>query len=259
MKHVFFDIDGTLWDFMSVIPDSAVSAIKQLQANGHKAYISTGRTRGYITKPNLLSIGFDGILSGCGTRLEKGEDVIYEYLIPREKATAAVDLVRSHGFRAILEGPEFLYMDYEDFKDDVYGKKVMRDLGDHLRSLSDNYGDWVISKFSCDMSGCDKEACYTELRKDFDVIEHNDIIAEMVPKGFNKGTGIKKFCELINIDIADTIAIGDGANDLDMFEAAGFSVAMGSGAEIAKNAADHITTGLKEDGIYNALKHLDLI
>lgn len=259
MKHVFFDIDGTLWDFMSVIPESAVRAIKMLQDNGHKAYISTGRTRGYITKPNLLSIGFDGILSGCGTRIETDGEVIYEYLIPGRKAVEAVDLIRSHGFRAILEGPQFLYMDYEDFKDDVYGKKVMRDLGDHLRPLSQNYGEWVISKFSCDMTDCDKEACYKKLSKDFDIIEHNETIAEMVPKGFNKGTGIKKLCELKGIDIKDTVAIGDGANDLDMFAAAGFSVAMGSGAEIARNAADYVTTGLKEDGIYNALKHLGLI
>ena len=259
MKHVFFDIDGTLWDYESVIPETTLSAIKMLQKNGHKAYISTGRTRGYITKPNLLGIGFDGILSGCGTRIELRDNVVYEYIIPDEQAVEAVNTVREYGFRAILEGPEYLYMDYDEFKDDPYGRKVMADLGDNMKPLTANFGKWRISKFSCDMSGCDKAPCYEILRNGFDIIEHNDVIAEMVPKGFNKGTGIKKLCDIEGINIEDTIAIGDGANDLDMFEAAGFSVAMGSGAKVAKDKADYVTTGLKEDGIFNALRYLGLI
>ena len=259
MKHVFFDIDGTLWDFTSVIPESAVTAIKKLQQNGHKVYICTGRTRGYITDPKLLGIGFDGIVSGLGTCVEVGGEKLFEHVLPKELAVRTVDTVRSYGFRPILEGPEYLYMDYEDFKDDVYGRKVMRDLKDRWQPLSDNYGKWRISKLSCDMTGCDKRSCYDKLQADFDFIEHNDVVVEMVPKGFSKGTGIVKLCELTGIDIGDTIAIGDGANDVDMFREAGFSVAMGNGARSAKEAADHITSDLKEDGIRNALVHLGLI
>ena len=47
--------------------------------------------------------------------------------------------------------------------------------------LSDNYGQWVINKLSCDTTGCDKQACYAELEADFDFIEHNDVVVEMVP------------------------------------------------------------------------------
>ena len=195
MKYVFFDIDGTLWDFRSVIPESTARAVKLLRENGHKAYICTGRTRGYITKPNLLSLGFDGIVSGLGTRVEEGENVLFEHLIPSDLATRTVDTVKRYGFRAILEGPEYLYMDYDEFKDDIYGKKVMRDLGERRKSLSDNYGSWVISKLSCDMTDCDKYSCYKLLENDFDFVEHNDVIAAMVPKGFSKGTGIRKLCE----------------------------------------------------------------
>jgi Cof subfamily protein (haloacid dehalogenase superfamily) len=259
LKHIFFDIDGTLWDHRSVIPDSASSAIRLLRKNGNKVYICTGRTPGYITKPNLLELGVDGIVSGLGTRVEVEGTVIFEHIIPEDIATRTVDTVRRYGFRSILEGPEYLYMDYEEFKDDPYGIKVMKDLGDRMKSLSGNYGKWRISKLSCDMTGCDKKSCYKELESDFDFVEHNEVVVEMVPKGFSKGTGIIKLCELKGIDIKDTIAIGDGANDVDMFKAAGFAVAMGNGAEKAKSAADHVTTPLHEDGILNALKHLNLI
>ncbi len=259
MKHVFFDIDGTLWDRRSVIPQSTISAIKSLQNNGHKAYICTGRTRGYITNPVLLSLGFDGIISGLGTGVEADGEMIFEHIIPVDTAVRTIDTIKKYKVRAILEGPEYLYLDYDEFKDDPYGRKVMGDLEGHMKSLSDNYGQWVINKLSCDTTGCDKQACYAELEADFDFIEHNDVVVEMVPKGYSKGTGIRKLCEIKGINIEDTIAIGDAANDVEMFKAAGFSVAMGSGAEGAKRAADYVTTGLNEDGIMNALKYLELI
>ena len=259
MKHVFFDIEGTLWDYRSVIPQSASEAISKLKENGHKAYICTGRTRGYITAPHLLALDFDGIVSGLGTRIEADGEVLFEHVIPKELCVRTVDTVRRYGFRAILEGPEYLYMDYEDFKDDPYGDKIIAEVKERLKPISSNYGNWCISKLSCDSTGCDKHACYGELQDDYDFIEHNDVVVEMVPKGFSKGTGIMKLCELKGIDVKDTIAIGDAANDLDMFGAAGYSVAMGNGAGKAKEAADFVTTDIMQDGIYNALKHLELI
>lgn len=259
MKHVFFDIDGTLWDFRSIIPESTSYAIRKLKENGHKAYICTGRTRGYITAPNLLALDFDGIVSGLGTRLEADGKLLFEHIIPRAKSIRTVDTVKHYGFRAILEGPEYLYLDYDEFKDDPYGIKVMEEIGDRRRSISGEYGKWRISKLSCDATGCDKASCYKDLEDDFDFIEHNDVVVEMVPKGFSKGTGINKLCELKGIDVKDTIAIGDAVNDLDMFAAAGYSIAMGNGAGAAKEAADHVTTDIMDDGIFNALKHLELI
>lgn len=242
-----------------MIPRSTVSAIKSLRDNGHKAYICTGRTRGYITDQALLSLGFDGIISGLGTGIEADGRMIFEHVIPSDIAVRTIDTIKKYKIRAILEGPEYLYMDYDEFKDDPYGRKIMGDLRDRMKSLSDNYGQWVINKLSCDTTGCDKQACYNELDDDYDFIEHNDVVVEMVPKGFSKGTGIRKLCEIKDIYISDTVAIGDAVNDVEMFKAAGFSVAMGSGAEEAKMAADYVTTGIAEDGIMNALRHLHLI
>lgn len=259
MKHVFFDIDGTIWDYTNVIPESASRAIRKLQENGHKAYICTGRTRGYITSPELLELGFDGIVSGLGTRVEADGRLLFEYIIPGSDAVKTVDTVKRYGFRAILEGPEYLYLDYDEFKDDPYGVKVMSELKDRLRPLSGDYGNWRISKLSCDTTGCDKASCYSELSGIYDFVEHNETVVEMVPRGFSKGTGMRKLCDLKGIDIRDTIAFGDGANDVEMFMVAGFSVAMGNGAETAKANADYITSGIREDGIQNALSHLGLI
>lgn len=59
---VFFDIDGTLWDYNNYIPDSCREGIKKLRENGHLAFICSGRSRAFIQNEDLLSLGFDGIV-----------------------------------------------------------------------------------------------------------------------------------------------------------------------------------------------------
>ena len=95
-KIVFFDIDGTLWDFHMRIPESTREAIKRLRGAGNLAFINSGRTRAFINSEKLLSLGFDGIVSGCGTMIEWNaggrsigvkicpDDVLYYHRLPRE-------------------------------------------------------------------------------------------------------------------------------------------------------------------------------
>ena len=57
----------------------------------------------------------------------------------------------------------------------------------------------------------------------------------------------------------DSVAFGDSVNDLDMFRAAGFAVAMGNGSDEAKDASDYVSSSLHEDGISKALTYLNII
>jgi hydroxymethylpyrimidine pyrophosphatase-like HAD family hydrolase len=57
----------------------------------------------------------------------------------------------------------------------------------------------------------------------------------------------------------DTIAFGDGPNDLEMLQYAATGVAMGNGVPEAKEVADMITDRIDCDGIYKAMLELKLI
>lgn len=70
-KAIFFDIDGTLWDEKFQIPESTKKAFEMLKNNGHLTFICSGRTLSYIQDERLLALGFDGIVAGCGTYVEK--------------------------------------------------------------------------------------------------------------------------------------------------------------------------------------------
>lgn len=259
-KAVFFDIDGTLWDHRNHIPESTRLAIRELRANGHLVFLCSGRCRSYIRDPKLLAPGFDGVIGGCGTTVEYNGKMIFKNSLDVELVERTLLTVRRYGFRPILEGNEYIYMDDSEFgMDDVYGQKLRAELGGQLLSISDQWGKWDVCKLACATENADREACFAELKDDFDFMIHNDAVAELVPKGFHKGIGIAKMCEYLKLDTADTFAFGDSVNDLGMFRTAGVGIAMGNGSGEAKEAADYVTAGLYEDGIWKACRHFGLI
>ena len=256
---LFFDIDGTLWDYKNYIPESTKEGIRRAKRNGHKCFINTGRARSFVSNKELLGIGFDGIVSACGCMIEYEGKTIYNRLIDREDAIRTVETTQRYGFKSILEGPEYLYMDRKDFEGDMYGEKVMSEMGDRLRGITDNWGKWQMNKLSCATTGCDAKSCFEELDDLYDFMIHNADVVEMVPKGFNKGTGIEKVCEMLSEDVKNTFAFGDSINDMEMIQTAGTGIAMGRCAVEIANIADFVTTHLEDDGIWNALKKYELV
>ncbi len=258
-KAVFFDIDGTLWGGDCVIPQSAVDAIRALQANGHYAFLCSGRTKAFIRDPHLLAIGFDGIVSGCGTMVEfRGESLVKEFINP-DLMVRTMDVLRSCRMRTILEGDRYLYMDPEDFIGDPYADMVLASMGEDCLTIRDHYGKWEVVKFSCATEDADEERCYRELDPWFRFLIHDGPVTECVPHGFDKRTGMEVLCRHLDIPMEDSIAFGDSANDYDMIEAAGIGICMGNGQTKIRALADYVTDPYYEDGIRNALLHLGLI
>ena len=258
-KAVFFDIDGTIWDFHNDIPESTIRAIKGLRENGHLAFLCSGRSRAFIRDRKLLDIGFDGIVSGCGTMIEYGGNTIFYYRLDNSFLAGILQLMKKCSVRPILEGKDYLYMNRGDFEDDPFAAKLISEMQEDLHYIEDDWGRWEVQKFSCATDHADREKLFFALEKDFDFMIHNEAVAEIVPKGYNKGFGIRKTCELIGIRLEDTFAFGDSINDLEMLKTAGTGIAMGNGTAVIKEAADYVTTSLKEDGIWNACRHFGLI
>ncbi len=256
---VFFDIDGTLWDFRNFIPDSTRNSIRELRKNGHYAFINTGRCTGYVRSGELLSIGFDGIVAGCGTYVSLGDEVLYYHRIGKELAVQSVETVRRYGFRPILEGRYNIYMDDAEFDGDAYGDKLKRDLGEHLLQISEHWGEWEISKFSCATKPGRMAECFNEMGLNYDFMVHNSTVTEFVPKGHNKGTGMEMVCRKLGVDMADSFAFGDSPNDEHMLKSAGHAIVMGGGNEQTKKLAEFVTAGIYEGGIQKGLEEYGLI
>ena len=71
--------------------------------------------------------------------------------------------------------------------------------------------------------------------------------------------GIEKVLAHYGIDRSETMAFGDGENDVDMFRVVGTAVCMGNGCQEAKDAADYVTDDIDNDGIWKALVHFGVL
>lgn len=74
-----------------------------------------------------------------------------------------------------------------------------------------------------------------------------------------KGNALSQLAQLLDIPLAQTIAVGDSPNDCSMFAVAGLAIAMGQSTDEVKACAHAVTTTNDEDGVALALeKWLDL-
>lgn len=68
------------------------------------------------------------------------------------------------------------------------------------------------------------------------------------PPGVTKATGLQAIVEHLGISSNATVAVGDGANDMDMLSWAAHGVAMGGAPRKVRNAADAVTAPVEHDG-----------
>ena len=72
-------------------------------------------------------------------------------------------------------------------------------------------------------------------------------------RGVNKGTGIARMGEMLNVAPANMACIGDSYNDLPMLQACGLPIAMGGSPEEIRSAASVSTLPVEEDGLAYAI------
>ena len=96
----------------------------------------------------------------------------------------------------------------------------------------------------------DKQKALDEL-KAVDGIEVTGALVnniEVSVKGVNKGNALLRLGEMLHIKKEEILALGDGANDIEMLKKAGFGVAMENSSDEVKSAADFVTVSNYEEG-----------
>lgn len=92
---------------------------------------------------------------------------------------------------------------------------------------------------------------------EFDFIRSDRCLYEILPKGNSKGTVLSRLAELLHMDPAKTIAVGDYYNDVDMLRTAQCGIAVGNACADAKAAANHITVTNEEHAIARIISDIE--
>ena len=79
---------------------------------------------------------------------------------------------------------------------------------------------------------------------------------DIVAAGNSKAAGMEAVCRHFGIRQDETLAFGDGGDDIEMLQWAGIGVAMGNAADTVKAHADRVTTDVDHEGIETAVNQL---
>ena len=261
IKALFFDVDGTLINYHdhTIHPDD-LAALKKLHELGYKLFIATGRD---VTVPaESKSIEpfvnvFDGFVNSNGQQcfLTDGT-MITEHPLNVDDFIAIRDVCE-----------ERHYALYYTLNNETY----ITEATDLVKEFNAVVGIRVpdVRPIEPDRTHIIKACVYItpedELKYLEPVMKHTFVthskgpLVDLIPEGVGKDTGIREVCDYLGITIEQTMAFGDGENDIAMLKTAGIGVAMGIAAEEVRAAADYVTLKPEEGGIAAALRHYGLI
>lgn len=290
-RIVFIDVDGTILEHGSVIAPSTVSAIRTARARGHLVYLCTGRSDGDI-HPDVRAIGFDGAITNGGAYATRDGELVVQHPMPRTDVERLIRSFEDGGIQYFLQSHEHVYASpgiltlmsgflrqraarrVEDLQhlgvdDDGEGADdlldaVLRETADRYLPVDDAPRDAIAKAVFVSERSDSVDHMQSELGERFHVIPGSMPMpggsnGEISLRGVNKGAAILEILGQLGFDAADAVGIGDSWNDVEMFQVCGTSVAMAGADPELKALADHVTTGVLDDGVRNALVALDLI
>lgn len=268
-KIIFIDVDGTLCHGDFKVSEEN----KEILDNSQYHYVlCSGRTTKELS---TLGLNIDMIGSNGGEVIKNGE-IIFTSSLAKETVLKLIKLFDRSNILVEVHTDDDKYIadnDYHQLFFDLANKyefgsndiqKRIKFLYDHNYDLAIKVQDLrefvkctkqKIKKVEVSYVG-EKTKEITTLINDYGVNAFSSlpINIEIVPEGVSKKRAIEHYLEK---ETSKSFAIGDGDNDIPMFEIVDYAIAMGNASENLKNIADFITDDISNKGFVNAIKHID--
>lgn len=256
IKAVFFDIDGTLVSFKTHrVPDSAKRAIAALRAKGVRVFIASGRQ--LLAINNLEDLQFDGYVTLNGGYCIVGEQVIYKHSMPSEDMVSLVQYMEEReNFPCIFVHENAFCINYTDERTDEVFRLLNFPQPPTLPLREAATGDifQLVAFFTKE-----QEKAIMAVMPHCEATRWNPLFSDVIQKGSSKQVGVDKMLDYFGISLDESMAFGDGGNDVLMLKHVGIGVAMGNAEDEVKRAADYVTDSVDEDGVEKALRHFGVI
>lgn len=273
-RIIFFDIDGTLVTSNNQLPESTKLAIQKLKENGHLPIIATGRPPKMFDSI-VEELELDSYISLNGQYIVLNGQPIFANPIPTEALEDLIagtyennqraflltkdDVIGNTFMREMIMDPNFLTLVYTYLSDlpNAVSIELFQRMTEKPLKRTSFENEEILSAF---IHAEEKHDTYYQERfPDLHFTRATPHLSEVLMKGAHKGAGMERVVSELGLTMADTVAFGDSLNDIEMIQTAGIGVAMGNGRQELKDVANHVTTDVADDGIYNGLKKLKLI
>ena len=260
IKALFFDIDGTLVSFQTHrIPSSTIQALELAHAKGIKIFIATGRATFIIT--NLSELQqlnlIDGYITMNGSYCFVGNQIIYKSPIPAEDINAMVDIFKEKNYSSFFVSERRMVACQPN---DLLRRIFYETL--HVNESQESSLEEIIQEDILQVTSFFTEQEEREIRPyipNCEIARWHPAFTDITAKGNTKQKGIDEFCRHFDFRLEETMAFGDGGNDISMLRHAAIGVAMGQATEEVKQSADYVTASVDEDGIWKAMEYFEII
>lgn len=254
-KLIAMDMDGTLLNSQGKITEKTKQALHKAAAEGCYITLSTGRSLPALQHflPEL-PINAPLILYNGAMVARTDGTILFHQPLSKEDAAAVFSSPYASD-DTILWQNNLLFLSRHSEKTAYYEKATKMSGRLFQASSFSNITKliWIdepdsLQKRKAALSGSLPDTVsYCNSRPDF---------LEFFSGSVSKGTALRFLCKHLEIRPEETIAFGDGENDISLLQAAGLSVAMGNAAEEVKACADTITASNDEDGIALCIQSL---
>lgn len=262
IKIIFFDIDDTLYlKQRDYLPPSIAPAIRQLKARGIIPAIATGRTPCSFPKALVQLIEqekIDTLVTMNGQYVSYQQQVIEKHPIAQ---SALQRLTRYFQQQQI----DYAFINEQE----IVVSNITPMLAEALDPITRHYRlnqdpDYLFQHDIFQLlafypASADKMVEDAKLLQQLKTVRWHENSVDIFDINGSKARGIKAVLDHLGLTMEQTMAFGDGLNDIEMLQQVGIGVAMGNAHPQLKSLADYVTDSVAEDGIARFLQQAGLI
>ena len=258
IKLLLSDVDGTLVRSDKSLSPRSIEAVQALDDEGILFAVTSGRPpRGMAMLVDPLSLRTPLAAFNGGLVVEPGMEVLEERVVPYGVVPRAIELLESFDLSIwVYRGADWLVRDRGGPHVDREAHTVQFEPTVVAGFDGAEHGVAKIVGVSDDYDTVARAAETTrgELGDHVSAWRSQPYYLDVTYPDANKGGVVRYLAQRYEIAADDIATIGDGRNDVLMFDASGLSIAMGNAEREVQRAARRITTSNDEDGFANAVE-----
>ena len=259
---VLADVDGTLVTKNKALTARAIAAIERLHERGVLFAITSGRPpRGMRMLVDPLELRGPMAAFNGGIIVQPDMSIIDEQPIPDEYTPAVIDTIRGHGLYV------WIYRAAEWYVTDPHAPHAQREASTvqfqpTIVPSYDGLLDRVVKIVGVSDDHDRVARCEAAVQQQFgrhvSASRSQPYYLDVTNPTANKGAVVERLSHHFKIPLEQIATVGDGANDVLMFQRSGLSIAMGNASEDVQREATCVTASNEDEGFAKAVEEFIL-
>ncbi len=257
IKLVVCDMDGTMIGHDEKIPPDAAAFIASLEARGVMFTVATGRAEGYM-REKVEEMGLcHPYIATNGATIMEGSKAVVRKQFPIAQFREVANFARTLGMSILytFDGEERV----EEITDWISYEGKKRGITYQPQPFTEEEWGTLCADKILVMDPV-REGKINQLEEkvkatpgSFSYVRYRDKALEFNERSANKAAALGELAKLLHVELHEVLAVGDDDNDIEMFQTAGISAAVGNVSDNARPYADYVCKGYQFEGVKEAV------